>query len=191
MFRAAIISGVVTLLLPCFTSQSLRADCPTEKTIVYRVYKDPGQENSPVYLTFEMHVYREAQTNNNVGWRADQLQIKLWDDNGNPMHVWTDETPEFQTTDGLWWVAHADPCEPLSTEFILPPALEGSAETGSTEVDDLDYAVEGTNPALPRPSFFTPTTYLTYIVTLANETTPLDEEDDEPVETPESSGDPG
>lgn len=190
MFR-----NIVSLLafLSAFSpgvNRSASADCETEKSIQYLVYKDPTQEDSPVKLVIQMNLLRETQSNNLVGWRINAIQFLILDDEQNPSQSWTDESPEFQTQDGLWWLAHADPCQPVATEFILPPELIGTALADSTEPDDLDYSLAGTDPTSPRPAFFTPTTYLTYRLILANEPEPIEEDEDEPVEPPDSTGNP-
>ena len=89
----------------------------------------------------------------------------------------------YLVQNGLWWIKHADPEDPVLSEFLLPPLLEGVAKAEDPGNDDLEYMVEGvTYDPPPGGPPFEPTAALDYQYALVGQKTPPEEGDDEPVE---------
>ena len=65
---------------------------------------------------------------------ADNIEQRLW---------WEDEDPEVDTTDGLWWVEHADPDNPVPSDFVETAPVAGTAIAADPEDPDLDFDVAG------------------------------------------------
>jgi len=77
-----------------------------------------------------------------LGWEVTSLEFRNVDTEVDV--VWRKYAPVLATTDGLWWVEHADPANPQVSDFKLPPWLFGTAVPDDPEEDDLIYDFVGT-----------------------------------------------
>jgi hypothetical protein len=125
-----------------------------------------------------------------VGWEIQTIEFhqplgaKLYS-------VWSEDLP-YVPGDGLWWVDHTDPQDPVRSEFVLPPAMSGTADASEPEVDDLDYELEGeTYTPPPGGPPFSVTASLTYYFAMHEDPEdPEEEGEDEPAEVPDGVNDP-
>ena len=78
-----------------------------------------------------------------VAWEVTELLLMEVDSNGAAANEWTDFSPAFGTSNGLWWVEHNDPEAAALVEFDMPPWIEGTAEAADENEDDLEYSIGG------------------------------------------------
>lgn len=156
--------------------------------VQYNVRDDPNDPSSPVVWTVELDVRAQEADGNSVGWLIDSVRVSEIDQQGEPVSLWVDASPEVDSPDGLWWIEHSDAGNPELVQFAMPPLLTGTATVQLGGQDDLDYTLEGVpyTPVPGSPLSELLVTGLDYVFTLVGESVPLDEGDDEPVEVPPS-----
>ncbi len=113
------------------------ADLPSGRTLTYDVRETPGDEASSLIYEYEMHLTAQQQNGNSIGWAVDSVTIRELDENETVINTWVDSAPNVDSTDGLWWVVHADPANPVVGEFSVSPAIDGTAG------GEMDYEFEG------------------------------------------------
>ncbi len=75
-------------------------------------------------------------------------QIDFVRTNGeDPDSVWTDNNPEFNDIENLWWITHGNPSNPAARDFDNFPFTTKTAAVVSNAEDDLDYELETTGSA--------------------------------------------
>lgn len=141
------------------TATPLRADgppctSPQTWTVRYWVHETPSDPNSPVTLKYELALCAVDGDCTATGWAVTSIEIRQVDLLGGPDRVWTQDDPNLPTADGLWWVSHANVDDPQSSEFVLPPALEGIATAADPNDADLHYTVAGVAETPPDPTAY-------------------------------------
>ncbi|MEE9296951.1 MAG: hypothetical protein V3W34_18560 [Phycisphaerae bacterium] len=166
------------------TYTAANAVLPDDQTVEYRIHETPTDPKSAVVFVVRLELTAEDSAGYEVGWEITTAQFRQ---PGTPDTTWTEDYPYVDTTDGLWWVKHADPEAPEASEFVLPPWLLSTATADDPQDDDLDYDLEGVAYSLPPPPGEPPyenTAALDYSFTLAQQEILLVEGDDEPVDAP-------
>jgi len=117
-------------------------------------------------------------------------RIEELDSNGSQLSLWTDDAPRVDTSDGLWWVEHADTENPDPADFVEPPYIYGTGGECDTLADNLDFDVEG-NAYTPPPEGppYTITTSIDYTFKLEGSSSPLRDGKDEVADMPGSQQD--
>ncbi len=179
------VSGL--LALGGFSAEPAAASavCPAAvntEIVSYGIYDDPSDEqNRELIYWIVLYLEESDRDSNSIGWAVDKVKIIEFNDPAADRD-WIDLSPTVDTSDGLWWVDHADLNDPQPEEFVMPPFVDGTADAqGPQELPYLDYDFEGVDLALSE-YYFTVTAALTFIFTEENETTPLIERTFEPVE---------
>ena len=108
------------------------AGLPNGRTLTYDVRKD-----SALIYQYEMHVTAQQQVGNSIGWAVDSVTVREFDANEQVIGTWIDSIPNVASADGLWWATHADPANPVLSEFAVSPRIDGTAGA------DMDYEFEG------------------------------------------------
>lgn len=142
--------SVVLATVP-FAGTSFADDPIDNVSVEYRIHATPSDPNSPVTMRMIVNLSRQETNGSQVGWAPTSIEFRQLDCSGNPTNTWIEENPSADTTDGLWWVQHGDPNQPINNEFKLPPRFVGSAPSVNTAVEDLDYDFEGKNEYVPAP----------------------------------------
>jgi len=119
------------------------AQTPVTYTVHYWIHEEPENANSPVTFKIMMSLERMEVDGDSAGWKVQAVEFRLVGTNNNADSVWVKTTPVLTTSDGLWWVTHADPDDPQRSEFTVPPALEGVADAANPNDPDLEYEFEG------------------------------------------------
>ena len=182
-----IVSAVVLM-----TGESLMAQTtpiPLAYTVKYWTHADPNDPNSPVQFEIRLKLKNMDSDGDAIGWDVTELRVREYDPNGVLSRSWTDADPNVPTSDGLWWVSHADPNTPVDSEFTVPPHLIGTATANDTGYADLEYDIEGVE-STPSP-LYEVSANINYVFVEADEEEPTGSGSDEPTEVPTTLGDPG
>lgn len=141
---------------------------PPEQTVEgarFDLHETPDNPSSPVLWTIDLLLTEDQTDGNSIGWSIDAVVIRQFDDHGTLLHQWTDNAPDPNTPDGLWWIEHADPEQPVLSEFTEPPWMEGLAVAQPPFVTNLQYYLEGAFE-IPTPPPFENTAALNHELTL-------------------------
>ncbi len=161
----------------------VEAQLPDDRIVSLLIRETPSDPESDVEFVVEVWVAAEEVDGDEVGWRVDMVQIKRLDEEGEVADKWSEALPEVQTSDGLWWIEHADAASPETEEFVLPPLMLGTAVSEDPQNDDLVYDVLGSvYQAPPGGPMFPITASLSFTFTSDGST--LKEGEEEPAEVP-------
>ncbi|MCP4246991.1 MAG: hypothetical protein GY778_08065 [bacterium] len=139
-----ILGGMVVLTLGLGGPKPAAAALPDDQIVQYVIREDPGDDDSAVVFGFEFTLHAVGTDGGSVEWELTQLVLIEVDSDGAAAADWEDAWAAFDTTNGTWWVAHADPQSPTLAEFADPPVLNGTAQASDPADADLDYTIEGT-----------------------------------------------
>ena len=178
----------LSILTVCSLYQAEVHAIPPDVTVQYNLRETPGDPLSDVTHHLILGLFEDSRDGDNVGWEVAILTIHELDENGDVIYRWSKGYPTVDTTDGLWWIEHADPDNPVMEEFVLPPRIYDCALALDPGVSNLDFDIEGKTYSEPPggPPFDT-TGSLDIFLRLA-ETPPPDPEkdvDDEETEIPD------
>ena len=155
---------------------------PLAQDVVYKIHSDPNDPNSVVSFTIWLSLEQADTDGDSIGWKILQIRFRQTPEAYSEERIWTDSDPNVPSSDGLWWVEHADPNDPQLAEFDTPPHLVGTAAAQDPNDPDLEYDVNsGTYSPPPGGNPWGPTTALTYELTVGDPP-PEKEGDDEPGE---------
>ncbi len=172
---------VLTTCLFTFSAE-LRAT-PADRTVAYRIYADPANPQGGLLFTVALRLSASTTSGSAVAWEVEEADIVQYASGGNPSRKWSEPSPTVSTADGLWWVTHADPENPLLSEFTMPPSISGVAGAEDPQEPDLEYSIVG-RVYVPPPTgaHFLITAALDYVFTEVGSAEPEEEDDDEPAE---------
>ncbi len=185
------ITSVVFAAVVLAVGVSADALATETETIRFNLRQDPNDPSSAIIRTIDLDLESQEVDGNDVGWAVVSLKVSELDANGQATQVWIDAAPFVDSTDGLWWIEHADPLDPHRSEFVMPPLLEGVAAAEDPADPDLDYSIEGvTYNAPPEPPFevtaaldytFTPTDTGVPVSTVLAAATEIHPDDEPPI----------
>ena len=154
----------------------------------YSVRADPGDEESDVLYVFSLGLSEVNVDSEGIDWKVVELVIVEVNNSGGHDKYWSEDDPLVGTTNGLWWVEHADTSKPIAEEFHSPPLIIGTAITHDVNDGDMDYDFVGEEYVTP-PGELTPhdgrVTSLTHTITETGQSQNASEGDDEPMEVDE------
>jgi hypothetical protein len=143
------------------------------QSISYKIHETPEDPNSAVVFVVTLTVDEADRDGDKVGWEVLEAYIEQA---GTPASAWVKNAPLVWTTDGLWWITHADPDNPVVEEFASPPAITGTAEVHSQGTESLVFQLEGTvYDQQLKGTPYAVNGALDYVFALANTTEPLKE----------------
>jgi len=173
-------------------AESAQATDPLIRWISYPIHETPGDLQSPVLWRVTLEVEEADSDAARIGWRINQATIRQYGQGGQPDTVWVEGLPAVKTSDGLWWVDHANVANPQLAEFDATPSLGGLAVAEDPAQPDLKWEFNGDvyTPPPVGPPFSGPITAATYSFTRVGQS--ADEEgDDEPVPIDDPRDPPG
>ena len=90
----------------------------------YLIREVPEDPNSNVIYIISLGIKAEQTDGDWVGWLIGEVAIVRPGSVGQTEAYWIEDSPYVPTSDGLWWVEHADPNHPrsLTTRPSLPEA---------------------------------------------------------------------
>lgn len=175
------IQCVLSLLVSAFPlyAQSIQTLTP----VAYVVRHDPNNPASAVDWTIQFSLKKVSVSGNQVGWRIKSLEVNRFGQDGQISDTWIKSLPAVSSSDGLWWVTHADPSDPQLAEFNAPPALTGSAAAQQIGGEALTFSISGAAYSPPEgdPPFGGNVSALSIDFAVAS-LPPLDQRTDEPAE---------
>ncbi len=115
---------------------------PANRVVHYAIRVDPTNPNSRVQYVLSVTISAQAQDGDWIGWEVESYRITEKALLGSDT-VWAIDFPFVDTTDGLWWVEHADPDGPIRPEFVEPAGVIGTAVANDPADPDLYFDVVG------------------------------------------------
>lgn len=177
-------ASVLTVLLAFCGTLDAR---PPDYTIQFNLHETAGAPTSANDFLITLGLMIESQDGNSIGWDVIMVTIRKLDENGDVVNTWFKNTPFVDTTDGLWWIEHADPQSPANGEFLIPPRIVDTAPSANPTEPSLVFDIEGAlYVAPPDGAPFADTGLLTtWLQEEGNPPPPPNkDETDEPVEVP-------
>lgn len=174
--------AIVSLAAPRLYAGDPNCTSPQTWTVRYWVHETPADPNSPVTFKYELALAAADGDCTATGWAVASIEIRQVDALGGSDRVWTDDDPNVPTSDGLWWVSHADVASPRSSEFVLPPNLTGVATAADPNDADLNYSLAGVAEAPPSSSGYAVTAVLSHTLVLVEDQETIAASAEEPVE---------
>jgi hypothetical protein len=190
MTRTKLLATLVATIVLGTGFSAAKADVPSNRKIKFYIRQIPSDLQSDIIWTVELDIKADDSNGESVGWQITALHVKDHDLSYFPLRSWTETSLQVNTSDGLWWVDHADHMDPLASEFDVTPLLEGTAIAAWQEDANLEYSFEGDSYS-GNPSYGGKVSGLTFSFTLVGEEDPEEEDDDEPGEIDEEEDPPG
>ncbi len=173
---------VLTVLLAFCGAVDAR---PLDRVIGFNLHKTIGDLTSPIDITVTMGLMIEAQYGESIGWEVMVVTIREFNEDGDLLNTWSKFKPIVDTTDGLWWIQHANPASPVNSEFLVPPRLVDTAGHVNPTEPALEFDIEGAiYVAPPEGAPFEDTASLTTFLQQQGDPEPKKEEREKPVEVP-------
>ena len=120
---AGLLIGLATLVVsraaPAFADNSYFA-------VAINTLADSSDPNSDIVFTSILEMSEADRDGNVVAWQINNAYFTQHI-SGVSKRNWKADSIGVDTSDGLWWVQHADPDAPVQAEFDLPPELTGEA----------------------------------------------------------------
>ena len=185
--RKSVFFYIPVVLIGWFIAPSpvqAQSELPRSRAVYYNIHSDTQNPQSPVLISMRVLLTAQDRIGDEVGWYTKSIWITQYDEQGAILGSWTEEFPEPSSTDPLWYVAHANPLEPESAEFSNPPELSGTADADTPNGPSLDYSLLGKNVGVPPIAPYPITSIIDYSFQRSDEPEPIDEDEDEPVDTP-------
>lgn len=139
--------NVLLLLLGTLTVSALYPDVShaltPDFTMQFNLRETPGDPMSDITHTITLGLMKDTVNGDDIGWEVAILTIRELDENGDVVDRWSMADPFVDTTDNLWWITHADPDNPVNSEFALPPRIHDTAPSPDAGVSDLDFDFQG------------------------------------------------
>lgn len=133
----------LSILTVCSLYQTEVHALPPDVTVQLNLREPPGDPLSDVTHRVILGLFEDSRNGDSVGWDVAILTIRELDENGDVAYRWSTGGPTVDTSDGLWWIEHADPDNPELEEFVLLPRIHGTAGALDQGVSDLDFDFEG------------------------------------------------
>ena len=103
---------------------------PSNKIVTYKARETPSDPNSDVLVDHRLHIEAQSQNGDDITWAVNKLTFRA-----SGGGKWTDDSPGL----GAWVVTHADPNNPVASDFTAPPAMNGTATHDSISGHNLTY----------------------------------------------------
>lgn len=165
-----------TLLAAMILFPAAASALPPDHIVTYSFRETPSDSLSNTLIVAKLHIAARSQNGDDVTWKINELEFVEIASGDR----WTQPYPSLPD----WVVTHADPDNPVPTDFVSPPALSGTAAARMIEGDDLDYdVVPGTCDTLCESLFDGRVIAAKYRFATANKVIAEEKDDDEPAET--------
>jgi len=167
------------------------AALPPDRVVHYAIREDPADPDSRIQYVLSLSLSAQEQNVDYIGWSVDNYMITETAVIGVDS-VWDVDAPNVLTTDGLWWVKHADPDNPVRSDFVEPAQIADTASAHDPSDPDLHFDVAGvpySEPPEGPPYAVTAALDFTFIKDGSSE--PDDSGSHEPADVPDWSGAPG
>jgi len=129
--------SLLLAVAPVFGGNAAHAVLPVDRNVVYSIRETPSDPQSPVVFTVTLRLVADHRNDNAVAWTVERA---TFDKLGAESKQWVIEYPALsENTDQFWTIEHADPFNPQTVEFAVPPRLVGTAVAQSSDYDDLNY----------------------------------------------------
>ncbi len=168
------------------------AALPADRTIYIAIHQNPANPHSRVQYVLAQMITAVEQDGDWIGWEIENYKITEKALLGADT-VWDVDYPDVGTTDGLWWVEHYDPDNPVPADFAEAAPVADRAIANDPANPDLYFDVAGvpyTAPPGGPPYELTGAISFTFSTTANANDPPDDSGDDEPVDSPDNPNPP-
>lgn len=129
--------SLLLAVAPIVGGNTAQAVLPVDRNVVYSIRETPSDPQSPVVFTVTLRLVADHRDGNLVAWTVESA---TFDKLGTESKQWIIENPSLsENPDQYWMIKHADPLNPQTIEFAVPPRLMGTAEAQDLAYDDLEY----------------------------------------------------
>ncbi len=157
---------------------------PPDRVVHIAIHQNPENPTSRVQYFLSYSITAVEQDGDWIGWEIENLKITEKALLGADT-VWDVDYPDVGTTDGLWWIEHDDPADPVRADFVEPAPVADTAVASDPADPDLDFDVVGvpyTEPPEGPPYEITGAINFAFSTTPDPDDPPDDSGDDEPVD---------
>jgi len=161
---------------------------PADRVVHYAIRVDPTNPNSRVQYVLSATLSARERYGDWIGWEVENFTITEKAVLGKDT-VWGVDFPFVDTSDGLWWVRHADPANPVRSEFVEPAGVIDTAVPNDPAIPNLYFRVVGVPYAPPAggaPFGVTAALDFEFSTTLDPYDPPDDGGDNEPADMPDT-----
>ena len=152
----------------------------SDHIVTYKLRETPSNESSSVLIDHRLHITEQSRSGDDITWSIDKLTFRQ---TGGAK--WHKDDPGLSD----WVVTHADPNNPVASEFTSPPNMSGTADNDTVTGDDLLYTFTLGSCTLQEKSMYGGDVTCAEYSYVAGSETIAEEDEDEPAET-EFEGDP-
>ena len=103
----------------------------SDHIVTYKLRETPSNESSDVLIDHRLHITEQSRNGDDVTWSIDKLTFRQTGGD-----KWHKDDPGLSD----WVVTHADPDNPVASEFTSPPTMSGTADNDVQSGDDLTYS---------------------------------------------------
>jgi len=169
------------------TLSTLALALPPDRVVQYCIHEDPLNAHSAIEYVIAVSLTADSRDGNAIGWGVTNFTL-VNKDAVNGDTVWEVAWPFIDTPDGLWWVEHVDPDNPVRLDFVELAPIVDTAFANDPANDAMNFHIEGV-PYTPPPEGapWAVTGALDFSLTAAADpsSSPDDSGDDEPVDLPD------
>ena len=108
-------------------ASTVKAGLPADDGVRYTMRETPEDPESDIVFTAELALKAIDSDGDSIGWKITTMEFRQPATTTEPEYIWVEGAPSVPSPDGLWWIDHADHHSPDLAEFVLSPALTGTA----------------------------------------------------------------
>lgn len=148
---------------------------PPNQIVTYTVRETPSNPNSDVLIEHELFLMAFSQHGDDISWKFAKLEFVQ-----PGVGTWRDASPGLPN----WVVTHADPNNPVASDFTSPPAMSGTAVAFGSPNDDLEYSsTPGICDSIQEELYSGDVTCATYDYAAASTIAHVDEDEPEEIDS--------
>ena len=152
----------------------------SDHIVTYRLRETPSDESSDVLIDHRLHITEQSRSGDDITWSIDKLTFRQTGGD-----KWTNDSPGLSD----WVVTHADPDNPVASEFTSPPNMSGTADNEVVSGDDLTYSLTLGSCTFSEKTMYGGDVACSAYSYVAGSETLAEEDEDEPEEI-DSANDP-
>ena len=146
----------------------------SDHIVTFKLRETPSNESSSVLIDHRLHITEQSRSGNDITWAINMLTFRQTGGD-----KWTNDSPGLDD----WVVTHADPDNPVASEFTSPPNMSGTADNDVQSGDDLTYSFTLGSCTLSEKAMYSGNVTCPAYSYAAGGEKIAEEDDDEPAET--------
>ena len=146
----------------------------SDHIVTFKLRETPSNEGSDVLIDHRLHISEQSRNGNDITWAINKLTFRKTGGD-----KWTKDSPGLND----WVVTHADPDNPVASDFTSPPNMNGTADNDVVSGDDLTYSFTLGSCTLQEKTMYGGDVTCAEYSYVAGSETIAEEDEDEPAET--------